>query len=144
MNLKELSKNLSDDILKLGYHLFDVKYNKSEKILSVIIDESLDLDRIEELSKKISKLMDKYDKDYDNYILDVCSVGIERPLRNIEEVKENTGQYVLIKTSNKTITGTIKKVKDEIISLEYMDKNIKKTQDINYKEVKKIHRTVKV
>ena len=144
MNLKELSKNLSDDILKLGYHLFDVKYNKSEKILSVIIDESLDLDRIEELSKKISKLMDKYDKDYDNYILDVCSVGIERPLRNIEEVKENTGQYVLIKTSNKTITGTIKKVKDEIISLEYMDKNIKKMQDINYKDIKKIHRTVKV
>ena len=144
MNLKEISRNLQSDIEKLGYHLFDLKYNKQENILSVVIDESLDLDKIEELSRKVSKLMDKYDESFDNYILDVCSVGVERPLRTIDEIKDSVGEFVYVKTNTKKITGTIKKVKDNIISLEYKDKNIKKMVDVNYKDVKKIHKTVKV
>ena len=144
MNLKEISRNLQSDIEKLGYHLFDLKYNKQENILSVVIDESLDLDKIEELSRKVSKIMDKYDESFDNYILDVCSVGVERPLRTIDEIKDSVGEFVYVKTNTKKITGTIKKVKDNIISLEYKDKNIKKMVDVNYKDVKKIHKTVKV
>lgn len=144
MNLKQISRNLQNDIEKLGYHLFDLKYNKQENILSVIIDESFDLDKIEELSRKVSKLMDKYDESFDNYILDVCSVGVERPLRTLDEIKSNIGEFVYVKTSTKNITGTIKKVKDSIISLEYKDKNIKKMVDVNYKDIKKIHKTVKV
>ena len=32
--------------------------------------------------------MDKYDEEFDNYILDVSNVGIERPIRNDEEIED--------------------------------------------------------
>ena len=144
MNLKEISKNLSNDIEKVGYHLLDLKFNKSENILCVIIDESLDLNEIETLSRKISKFMDKYDESFNNYILDVCSAGIERPIKTLDEVKKNVGEYVNIKTDKKTIEGTIKKVNGNIITVEYMNKNIKKVEDVNFTKIKKIRKAVKI
>lgn len=144
MNLKDIAENLSKVIEKTGYHLYDLKYNKKENILSVIIDESLDLNTIEELSRKVSKFMDKYDESFSNYILDVCSCGIERPIRNIDEAIKSIGEYVSIKTDKKNIKGTLKKIKDNILTIEYMDKNIKKNMDINYKNVKKMHLAAKI
>lgn len=144
MNLKELSINLSHDIENLGYHLYDLKYNKSENILSVMIDESIDLNQIEVLSKKVSKIMDKYDADFSNYILDVCSAGVERPIKTLDEVKQCIGEYIYIKTDSRVINGTLKKIKDDILTIEYLDKNIKKLMDIKYQKIKKIRKAVKI
>ena len=144
MDIKGLKENLDKDIGKLGFHLYDLKYSKNDNILSVIIDESLDLNKIEDLSKKISKIMDKYDESFNNYILDVCSAGIERPIKTLEEVKKNINEYVNIKLDKKSIEGTIRKVNGDIIQLEYLDKNIKKMMDVNYKKIKKIRKAVKI
>ena len=144
MDIKGLKENLDKDIGKLGFHLYDLKYSKNDNILSVIIDESLDLNKIEDLSKKISKIMDKYDESFNNYILDVCSAGIERPIKTLEEVKKNINEYVNIKLDKKSIEGVIKKVNGDIIQLEYLDKNIKKMMDVNYKKIKKIRKAVKI
>ena len=144
MDIKGLKENLEKDIGKLGFHLYDLKYSKNDNILSVIIDESLDLNKIEDLSKKVSKIMDKYDESFNNYILDVCSAGIERPIKTLEEVKKNINEYVNIKLDKKSIEGVIKKVNGDIIQLEYLDKNIKKMMDVNYKKIKKIRKAVKI
>ena len=144
MDIKGLKENLEKDIGKLGFHLYDLKYSKNDNILSVIIDESLDLNKIEDLSKKISKIMDKYDESFNNYILDVCSAGIERPIKTLDEVKKNINEYVNIKLDKKSIEGVIKKVNGDIIQLEYLDKNIKKMMDVNYKKIKKIRKAVKI
>ena len=144
MDIKGLKENLEKDIGKLGFHLYNLKYSKNDNILSVIIDESLDLNKIEDLSKKISKIMDKYDESFNNYILDVCSAGIERPIKTLEEVKKSINEYVNIKLDKKSIEGVIKKVNGDIIQLEYLDKNIKKMMDVNYKKIKKIRKAVKI
>lgn len=144
MDIKGLKNNLQKDIENLGFHLYDLKFNKNENILSVIIDESLDLNGIEDLSKKVSKIMDKYDESFNNYILDVCSAGLEKPIKTLEEVKKNIDEYVNIKLDKKSIEGVIKKVKDDIITIQYLDKNIKKTIDVNYKKIKKIRKAVKI
>lgn len=144
MDIKVLKKNLQKDIEGLGFHLYDLKFNKNDNILSVIIDESLDLNGIEELSRKISKIMDKYDESFSNYILDVCSAGIERPIKTLEEVKKNINEYVSIKLDKKSIEGIIKGVDGEIIKLQYLEKNIKKTMDVNFKKIKKIRKAVKI
>ena len=144
MDIKGLRKDLEKDIEKLGFHLYDLKYSKNDNILSVIIDESLDLNKIEDLSKKISKIMDKYDESFNNYILDVCSAGIERPIKTLDEVKKSINEYVNIKLDKKSIEGVIKKVNGDIIQLEYLDKNIKKMMDVNYKKIKKIRKAVKI
>ena len=44
----------------------------------------------------------------------------------------------------KSIEGTIRKVNGDIIQLEYLDKNIKKMMDVNYKKIKKIRKAVKI
>ena len=144
MDIKGLKENLDKDIGKLGFHLYDLKYSKNDNILSVIIDESLDLNKIEDLSKKLSKIMDKYDESFNNYILDVCSAGIERPIKTLDEVKKSINEYVNIKLDKKSIEGVIKKVNGDIIQLEYLDKNIKKMMDVNYKKIKKIRKAVKI
>ena len=144
MDIKGLKENLEKDIGKLGFHLYNLKYSKNDNILSVIIDESLDLNKIEDLSKKISKIMDKYDESFNNQILDVCSAGIERPIKTLEEVKKSINEYVNIKLDKKSIEGVIKKVNGDIIQLEYLDKNIKKMMDVNYKKIKKIRKAVKI
>ena len=52
--------------------------------MHVSIDVSLDMNEIEEISKKVSEIMDKYDGDMDAYMLDVSSLKTLVPRRSIE------------------------------------------------------------
>ena len=80
----------------------------------------------------------------DKVIVSGLAKGIERPIKTLEEVKQNINEYVNIKLDKKSIEGTIRKVNGDIIQLEYLDKNIKKMMDVNYKKIKKIRKAVKI
>lgn len=143
MELTKIKDSLSKDLMGLGYHLYSLKYDKKEKILEVLIDETLDLNGIEELSLKVSNLMDQYDEDFDEYLLDVASAGAERPIRNKEELSRAIGQYVHITTDEVDKDGTLEDLKENIITFSYLDKTRKKKISIDYKEVKEIRYAVK-
>ena len=142
MNTKELKENLKRDLTCLGYELYDVSYSKSDNILHVVIDKNMDLKEIESISKKVSKIMDLYDEDMDEYLLDVSSVGIERPINNEEEIKKAIGSYVFVKTKELKQYGTLKDFKDNVLVLETKDKNLKKEVKINYADVKNMRYAV--
>ncbi|MDO4501462.1 MAG: hypothetical protein Q4B60_09375 [Erysipelotrichaceae bacterium] len=135
MDTKTLKTNLERDLLSLGYKLYDVTYSKKDNVLSVIIDKSMDLKEVEELSNKVSSIMDMYDEDYDEYLLDVCSVGIERPIRNEEELKEAVGSYIYVKTKEIKTDGDFLSYEDGVMTLSIKDKNIKKELKIKYQDV---------
>lgn len=143
MELKKLKDELTAEIKALGYTLYSLSYDDKENILQVLIDESLDLNTISLLSEKISLIMDRYDADFGNYLLDVSSVGIERPIRNEEEVMKAIGSYVFVKTKDFKTNGTLIDFKDGRLSLEYMDKNIKRKAVIEYKDVRQLRFAVK-
>ena len=143
LKLEEIKEALSKDIEKEGYHLYDLTYQKKDKILTCLLDESLDLDTIEILSEKISSFMDKYDEDFDEYLLDVSSVGIERPIRNEEELLKAVGSYIFVKTKEDRLNGTLLAYEDGMLKIEYQDKNRKKTKEIAYKAIRQLRYAVR-
>lgn len=143
MDLSEIKASLSKDLLELGYHLYSLDYKKKEKILEVLIDESLDLNEITNLSEKVSKLMDKYDEDFDEYLLDVASAGCEREIKTEEDIKKAINSYVYLKTKDLEINGTIKSYEDGVIEIEYLDKTRKKNTKVKVNDVKELRYAVK-
>ena len=143
MDLKKLKEDLKKDLDEIGYSLYDLSYEKKDSILHVTIDKSMDLNEIEDLSKKVSLIMDKYDEDMDEYLLDVSSVGIERPIRSKEELVSAVGSYIYVKTKDFKVYGDLIDFKDDILTLNTKDKNITKTLKINYDELKFVRYAVK-
>ena len=143
MDLKKLKEDLKKDLDEIGYSLYDLSYEKKDSILHVTIDKPMDLNEIEDLSKKVSIIMDKYDEDMDEYLLDVSSVGIERPIRSKEELVLAIGSYIYVKTKDFKVYGDLIDFKDDILTLNTKDKNITKTLKINYDELKFVRYAVK-
>ena len=144
MKLKEIKDNLSKDIEELGYHLYSLKHIRKDNILEVLIDETLDLDEISKLSKKVSKLMDKYDDEFDSYTLDVASAGSERNIYTLDEAKAAVGKYVHVKTLDFEGEGILKSYnKNGSFEIEYLDKNKKKVIKLQDKDVVLLRHAVK-
>ena len=143
MEVNTFKEALSKDIESVGYHLYSLTYKKKDNILEVLIDESLDLDGISRLSELISGFMDKYDKDFDEYLLDVSCAGCERRIRNEDELRRAAGEYVHIKTKEFEEDGYLKSFENGKVTVEYMDKTRKKAVTVNYDDIKMIRYAVK-
>ena len=143
MEIKELKEKLGNDLLSLGYKLYDCYFEKKESILHVVIDAKMDMNQIEELSKKVSEIMDLYDSDMDEYMLDVSTVGIEKEIRSIDELKEAVGSYIYVKTKQLKVYGDLENFDGNILTLKTKDKNITKTVKVNYSDVKYARYAVK-
>lgn len=139
---------IKDKILTLlqsqGYRLFEITSYEEEgqKILSVILDESLDLTKISDLSPRIYALLGE---DFaQNYILDVTCVGIERPLRTLEEASSHIGEYIFLKLRNeKEILGDLLSINAQEIKLNVKVKNLVKEVSVPYNEVISMRLAVK-
>ena len=142
MKIDELKKSLNRDLKSLGYVLYDVSFDKGNNILQILIDKKMDLKEIEDLSKKLSKIMDLYDEEFDQYILDVSSVGLERPIRSKEELNKAIDSYIYVKTKELKINAYLREFDGETLKLEKLDKNIKKNAEIKYDDIKQIHYAV--
>lgn len=143
MEVNTFKEALSKDIESVGYHLYSLTYKKKDNILEVLIDESLDLDGISRLSELISGFMDKYDKDFDEYLLDVSCAGCERRIRNEDELRRAVGEYVHIKTREFEEDGYLKSFESGKVTVEYMNKTRKKAVTVNYDDIKMIRYAVK-
>lgn len=139
MDIKIIEKDLNEYLSSLDLHLFEVKYYKSDQTLSILLDDKLDLDKLEEVSNKLSDFMDKYENDIEgNYILDVSTVGIERPIRNEEELIQAIGSYIYVKTKDDEVYGYLNKYENGTLSIDYKEKNINKIKNIEYAKTKKV------
>lgn len=143
MNLEKIEKELKDYLREKKIRLYELKQQKKDNILSVILDESLDMDTLETVSRDISDFMDRYEEEMDPYLLDVSTVGIERPIRNREEVLEAVGSYVFVKTKEEKVEGTLVSFEGDILSLAVREKTREKRKNIPYDQVKKMRYAVK-
>lgn len=150
IDLIKLTEDLRAYLKEKGYTLYHLEYKKvkSDNILTVEIDNHLDLNQISEVSRLVSEYMDELDCIEDAYLLDVCTVGLERILRGHEAIKNAEGEYVFIKLKHeidslKEVTGTIKSVGDDELVLSYMKKNIKKEMTIKEVDIKLIRLAIK-
>lgn len=144
MNLENIKKDLEVFIKENNLNLFDLSYHSKDETLEVTLDNEMDMNKLEEVSNLVSNFLDKYEKEFpDNYILDVHSVGAERPIRNEEELINAIGQYIYAKTKENEYTGTLLDYTDGIIHMECKDKTRKVNVSVDYSKTKKVRYAVK-
>lgn len=144
MNLDSIKINLEKYLNDKNLKVFEISYQKKDETLSILLDEQLDMDKLENISNEISEYLDQYESEFeDNYILDVSTVGAERPIRNEEELNKAIGEYIYCKTKENEYYGTLKDYTDGIIHLETMDKTRIKNVSVDYSKTKLVRYAVK-
>lgn len=137
---------------KINAEIISVEYVREfgMKILRVIArkDPTFTIDDSSDLNKLISDELDKFDLIEEEYYLEVSSEGIERELRNDNEIKQAIGEYVCIRlyeklNGKKEIYGDLVDYSNEEIKLSTLNKNIKEEMIINKSKVAKIRLAVK-
>ena len=132
--------------------LYELKWlGGKEATLQVSImkpDGTMDLDTCASVSEKLSDLLDAEDPIDEEYDLEVCSPGAEREIRDRSELDRMTGAYVYMKLSEPVkkmseITGEITAVTDSTITVEYKDKAVKRTADVERSNIAFIRMAVR-
>ena len=128
----ELLESIKEMVLPLieqnDCYLDDIEYVKdnNEMYLRIYIEKNegyLDMDTCVAVSELISDKLDETDPIKDEYILEVSSPGIEKPLKTFEQVQ--------------------KSVDNQELEFEYLVKNIKKKIVVNYDNIQFIRLAVK-
>lgn len=129
--IKEL---LEEEIIKLGYELYDVEYVKEGKdyFLRIYIDSNLGitLEDCEKVSNSISDILDKKNYIKEQYFLEVSSPGIERNLREDKHFESNIGNTIQVKLfkkvdNKKDIIGILEGFDNECLIIKLDNSQIK-------------------
>ena len=153
----ELLESIKEMVLPLieqnDCYLDDIEYVKdnNEMYLRIYIEKNegyLDMDTCVAVSELISDKLDETDPIKDEYILEVSSPGIEKPLKTFEQVQKSVGEYVYAKFKNPKaglyeVEGYLKSVDNQELEFEYLVKNIKKKIVVNYDNIQFIRLAVK-
>lgn len=151
--IEEKSLKLAEECAqKLKLRIIEVEYvfENGIKILRVITDgeNGLSLDDATKLNEMLSARLDEEDFIDEEYYLEVSSEGIEKELRNDEDIKKAIGKYVFIKMYEKVdgikeIYGDLIDFDGDILDVNYLVKNKKKNIKIQKNKISKIRLAVK-
>ncbi len=149
---EEVKKTLEKSINDLGFVLAGITYKKENKdyVLRICIDREgpISLDDIVKVSDIVSNLLDVKDLIKESYMLDVTTLGIEKPLK-IDSLEKYVGEYVNIHLSHpykglNRLEGLIESVSDGILNLSYKEKTRNIKANINIKDIDKAHIAIKL
>lgn len=136
-----------------GVKLYDITWTREgkHKILQIAIektDGTVDIDLCASVAEVISEKLDELNLIEFEYMLEVCSPGAERKLRNAQEVKDAVGKYIYAKFNHPVgklndVTGTLLSVENECLCIEYMDKTFRRQVSVNMDDCSLIRLAVK-
>lgn len=152
--VESLRPIIEEIVLNCNLHLYDLEYVYEDGawFLRVSIekdDGTMDFETAEVVSNLLSKKLDELDPIDHSYILDVCSPGIERPIRDLDEFKNHINDYITvylkepIEKKKDSYTGDLLEVTDDKIVLSYKDKTKIKKIEIEMNNISKAHVAVK-
>ena len=113
-----------------GVEIYDVEYVKegSDWYLRAYIDKEngITVDDCEEVSRALSDLLDEEDLISENYILEVSSPGLDRPLKKEKDFARSIGKDVEVKlfkaiNKEKEFVGILKAYDEDTVTLEMED-----------------------
>lgn len=129
--IESLTIKISEPIIEdLKMELVDVEYIKEgpNMYLRLYIDKDggVNLDDCQNVSQRISEVLDEKDPISENYFLEVSSPGIDRPLKNDKDLKRSIGKDIEISLykaieGKKKLTGKLLNYDDENIYIKDED-----------------------
>jgi ribosome maturation factor RimP len=113
---------LAGEFARAGYEIEDVTIAATTRPPRITViadgDRPLDLDAVAELSRIASELLDTVDIADSEYVLEVSSPGVERPLTTEKHFLRNRARLVEIGlTDGTTVTGRVAAMNDGVLSL---------------------------
>jgi len=101
--------------------LVDIKEGKNSRKIEVFVesDKRIKYEQCGIISRYLESYLDDDPSVPENYILEVSSPGLDRPLKNLRQYRLNLGRKVdLTNASNQKYTGIIKDVVENEIKIE--------------------------
>lgn len=151
MDLNKIKPEISKAVTEVGYQLFELNWfdKKNDSILQVVIDhdDGILLDDCVKVNERLSQLLDTIISEDEQYYLEVCSPGLERKIRNEEEVLKCVGSYVFMKVDDDVerfeVEGQLLSYEDGVLDIMYKQKTRTQTKKIKYSDVKFMRHAVK-
>ena len=136
---------LSGEFARAGYEIEDVVINSRTRPPRITViadgDNALDLDTIAALSRSASDLLDGLDgvNDLDDqYVLEVSSPGVDRPLTNPKHFRRARGRRVdLVLADGTQLAGRVGATHDDAIGLVVRKGRSLSVRDIPLREIAK-------
>jgi ribosome maturation factor RimP len=99
-----------------GLELFDCEVKPG--LLRVTVDgpAGVDVDRLGQLSQRLSRLLDERDPIPGRYTLEVTSPGLERPLRTPEHFRRAVGELVTVRTTGEAAAEGDRRIQGQLES----------------------------
>ncbi len=148
MELDVVNKILEPYLKDTDMSIYDVEFVKEfgYLILRVSIDKAsgIDVEELAKINEYLSERIDKYDADMPEYMLEVCSPGAEKKLRNKDEIKESIGKYIHVEVPNMVYEGYLEDFNDDVCVIKINAKGRFKKVSIKYEEIQNIRLAVKI
>jgi len=143
MDLNLIKNKVLTVFEKHNLTLFSITVEKmgAEKVLTILIDNELEHQTLEPIHMEVLDLIN--DDLPDDYYLELSTVGIERPLRTLDEVIANIGKFVYIESEQFIGDATIDDVNDGILDISFHIKGRPKKLQLSYENIKFIRQAVK-
>ncbi len=115
---------------ELGFYLVDVEYVKegSTFYLRAYIDKEggITINDCVDVSRRMNEILDKEDYISDQYIFEVSSPGLDRPIKKDKDYERNIGKQVELKTfkpydGQKEFTGILKAFTSDEVTITFED-----------------------
>ena len=151
MDINYLKPLIEKKLQEIGYELIELKTRKEkgDLILSIVVDrvEPIDMDAIVEVSGILSNYLDEIDSSNESYLLDVSSLGAEKPL-NVGELDKYVSRYVNVHVTNpiegeNIFEGELSEVNEDSITITYKIKTRVKKVVILQSNIYKIRLAIK-
>lgn len=133
----DLAQPLADEV---GVELVDVEVrgHRNSRVVKLVADaeEGLDVDRIAELSQKVSDALDTHDVIMGRYTLEVSSPGVDRPLTTQRDFRRNIGRdvrLIFVEPGRSQVEGTVAGVEGSTVTLTVGGNDV----DVDLDEIKR-------
>jgi ribosome maturation factor RimP len=133
---------LGEEFVRAGYEIEDVLIDPRVRPPRITViadgDTALDLDTIAVLSRSASTLLDGVDGIADQYVLEVSSPGVERPLTSEKHFRRARGRKVELSLADGSqLIGRVGETRGDVVALVVRDGRDWAVREIPLAEVMK-------
>ena len=118
----QVTELLGDEFARAGFEIEEVVIDSRARPPRIMViadgDTALDLDTVAALSRSASALLDALDDVQDDYVLEVSSPGVDRPLTSAKHFRRARGRKVELQlTDGSPLTGRVGETRGDTVAL---------------------------